>query len=459
VVTVKSMTVLIADDDELTRRLLEVFVRSEPFSAQFVTGGAAALERFGEGDVDVVITDVRMPDVTGEQLLAEVKRQSPETPVLMMTAEPNIDDAVRMLKRGADDYIPKPIESQVFINRVRTQLERVRLGREVRELRQAITAAQGGTVIVGNTPVIQNLLRRLPMTAQTDATVLLNGESGTGKEVFARRIHELSKRRDAHFVAVNCGALSDTLLESELFGYKRGAFTDAHRDTPGLVVEAEGGTLFLDEIGEISASVQVKLLRFLQSKEYKPLGSPRNERADVRIVAATNRDLRSMVQKGTFREDLFYRLNIIPITIPPLRERKADVPLLASYFLNQFRRQYGKKAAGFSSDAVARLIAYDWPGNVRELENRVQQLVVLSNEELIHDLDAVGGESGGSSLVDGGTFKDAKRRVVADFERDYVRRALARTNGNVSAAARDAGLDRKSFWLIARRAGLRATDD
>jgi DNA-binding NtrC family response regulator len=453
------MTVLIADDDELTRRLLEVFVSGEPYKAEFVTGGAAALTRFTAGDIDVVVTDVRMPEVSGEHLLAEVKRLAPETPVLMMTAEPNIDEAVRMLKRGADDYIPKPIEQQVFINRVRTQLERVRLAREVRELREAIAAAQGGTVIVGNTPSIQGLLRRLPMTAQTDATVLLNGESGTGKEVFARRIHELSSRRNARFVAVNCGALSDTLLESELFGYKRGAFTDAHRDTPGLVVEAEGGTLFLDEIGEVSASVQVKLLRFLQSKEYKQLGSPKNERADVRIVAATNRDLRAMVQKGTFREDLFYRLNIIPITIPPLRERRDDVPLLASYFLNQFRRQYGKKATGFSSEAIARLHAYDWPGNVRELENRVQQLVVLSNEEVIHDLDAAVDGTGGDGLVDGASFKDAKRRIVTDFERDYVRRALARTNNNLSAAARDAGLDRKSFWLIARRAGIRTGDD
>ncbi len=451
----KSMTVLVVDDDEMTRRLLELYVRDETFTTVFASGGAEALERFTDGDVDVVVSDVRMPGVSGEQLLSEVKRQSPETPVLMMTAEPNVEEAVRRLKRSADDYSPKPIDRQVFTNRVRTQLERVRLAREVRELRQAITAAQGGTVIVGNTPAIQKLLRRLPMTAQTDATVLLNGESGTGKEVFARRIHELSRRRDARFVAVNCGALSDTLLESELFGYKRGAFTDAQRDTPGLVVEAEGGTLFLDEIGEVSLSVQVKLLRFLQSKEYKPLGSPKNEHADVRIVAATNRDLRAMVQKGTFREDLFYRLNIIPITIPPLRERKADVPLLASYFLGQFRRQYGKKAIGFSSDAIARLRAHDWPGNVRELENRVQQLVVLSNEEVIHDLEPIGDDDGVDGTSDVGAFKDAKRRVVADFEREYVRRALVRTSGNVSAAARDAGLDRKSFWLIARRAGIK----
>jgi len=306
--------------------------------------------------------------------------------------------------------------------------------------------------------VLQNLLRRLPMTSQTDATVLLTGEGGTGKELFARKIHELSKRKDLRFVTVNCGALSDTLLESELFGYKRGAFTDAHRDTPGLVVEAEGGTLFLDEIGEVSLSVQVKLLRFLQSKEYKPLGSPQSEHADVRIIAATNRDLPKMVLKGTFREDLYYRLNIVPMIVPPLRERRADIPLLANFFLAQFRRQYDKKAQGFSPEAIARLCARDWPGNVRELENRVQQLVVLSNEEIVHDLDAPG-EDGTSVLDAGPPFKDAKRRVVDHFEREYVRRALARHRGNVSAAAREALLDRKSFWLIARRAGITGADE
>ncbi len=448
------MNVLIADDDENTRFLLELYVRSEPFTPIFVDGGRAALERFAEGDIAVIVSDVRMPDVSGEAILAEVKRQSPETPVLLMTAEASVEESVRFLKRGADDYIQKPIEQQVFLTRVRTLVERVRLSREVRELRKSLSSADGTTPIIGNTPALMGLLRRLPMTAQTDATVLLTGESGTGKEVFARRVHELSKRKDKRFVAVNCGALTDTLLESELFGYKRGAFTDAQRDTPGLVVEAEGGTLFLDEIGEVSPAVQVKLLRFLQLKEYKPLGAPKTEKADVRIVAATNRDLRTMVQEGKFREDLFYRLNIVPIVIPPLRERKADIPLLASFFLNNFKKQYGKKASGFSPEAFARLVAHDWPGNVRELENRVQQLVVLSNEEIIHNLDL--DESGGQPLPREGTFKDEKKRVVADFELEYVRRTLERAEGNISEAARLAGLDRKSFWLLAKRNGVRA---
>jgi DNA-binding NtrC family response regulator len=447
------MLVLIADDDAQTRRLLELYCRAERFDAVFADSGRAALARFSQVDIDVVVTDVLMPDVSGEQVLEQVKKQSPDTPVLIMTAQPTIDDAVRFLKRGADDYITKPVTAEVFSHRLRGLLDRVRLSREVKELRASMQAS-GETLIIGNTPALNSLLRRLPMTAQTDATVLVTGESGTGKELFARRIHELSRRKSKRFVAVNCGALSDTLLESELFGYKRGAFTDAHRDTPGLVEEADGGTLFLDEIGEVSLAVQVKLLRFLQSKEYKALGSPKPQHADVRIIAATNRDLKQMVGDGTFREDLYYRLNIVPIQVPPLRERKADVPVLASYFLNHFRRLYDKDVKGFSSTALAQLQAYGWPGNVRELENRVQQLVVLATEPIIHDIDLGSDNTLPAAPERLGTFRDEKKRVVSEFERDYLRRALERADGNMSEAARIAGIDRKNFWVLARRHGL-----
>ena len=445
------MNVLIADDDANTRFLLELYCRGEPFAPVFADSARAALRRFADGDIDAVVADILMPDGGGEAVLAEVKRVAPETPVLLMTAAPTVEDAVRFLKRGADDYIQKPVSHEVFLHRLRSLLDRVRLAREVRELRARM--AEGTlTPIVGNAPAIQSLLRVLPMTAQTDATVLLTGESGTGKEVFARRIHEFSKRKDKRFVAVNCGALSDTLLESELFGYKRGAFTDAHRDTSGLVEEAEGGTLFLDEIGEVSPAVQVKLLRFLQQKEFKPLGSPRPIQADVRIIAATNRDLREMVREGQFREDLFYRLSIVPVHIPPLRERKGDIPLLASFFLNQYRRQYGKEIHGFSAEAFAELARHDWPGNVRELENRVQQLVVLTNDPVVQSVIFDGSVEEVVADDRASTFKDEKRRIVTAFERDYVERALHRAHGNLSEAARLAGLDRKSFWMLARRA-------
>ena len=446
------MKVLLVDDDPEAILLVERLGGDGGVLTPVVVGGGhEALDRLAAGDIAVVVTAVQLFDMEGGVLLDRIRQHHPDTPVVMMTSSPSVEDAVRFLKRGADDYVVKPIEQEVFSHRMRLLFDKVRLQREVQQLKRGL--ANEGTPIIGTTAVLQNLVRRLPMTAQTDATVLLMGESGTGKEVFARRIHELSKRSQRRFVAVNCGALSDTLLESELFGYKRGAFTDAVIDTAGLVVEADGGTLFLDEIAEVSPAVQVKLLRFLQHKEYKPLGSPRTEKADVRIVAATNRELKQMVQQGLFREDLYYRLNIIPITIPPLRDRKADIPLLAAYFLSTFRRQYDRKATGFSAEALARLMAHDWPGNVRELENRVQQLVVLSNDEVLRDLDVDGGEHP-IPITSEGNFRDEKKRVVAEFEREYVRRALERADDNVSEAARLAGLDRKSFWNLARRNGL-----
>jgi DNA-binding NtrC family response regulator len=449
--------VLIADDDAVTRYQLELYCRGEPWTAVFAESGRAALALFQQGGIDAVVTDVLMPDLSGEKVLEEVKRQSPEIPVLIMTAQPTIDDAVHFLKHGADDYITKPIEKDVFSHRLKALLERVKLEREVKELRTKM-ASSGETTIVGSAPALTSLLRRLPMTAQTDATVLVTGESGTGKELFARRIHELSRRRDKRFVAVNCGALSDTLLESELFGYKKGAFTDAQRDTPGLAEEANGGTLFLDEIGEVSPAVQVKLLRFLQSKEYKALGSPKPLKADVRIIAATNRDLKQMVAEGTFREDLYYRLNIVPIAVPPLRERKADIPTLAMYFVNHFRRLYDKDVRGFSQQALAQLQLYAWPGNVRELENRVQQLVVLAAEPIIHGIDIVAMPDTAATVAQEGSFREEKKRAVAEFERDYLKRVLERADGNMSEAARIAGIDRKNFWVLAKRHGLKRAE-
>jgi DNA-binding NtrC family response regulator len=445
--------VLIADDDDNTRFLLELYCRTEEFTPVFVMNGRAAIERFQEGDIDAVVTDVLMPDISGEVVLDEVKRIQPEVPVLLMTAEPTVGDAVRLLKRGADDYLTKPVPHEVFSHRLRVLLESTRLRREVQDARSRV----GETTVIGHTAVLESLLRRLPMTAQADATVLITGESGTGKEVFARRVHELSRRAQKPFVAVNCGALPDDLLESELFGYRRGAFTSAHKDTQGLVEEAAGGTLFLDEIGEISPHIQVKFLRFLQLKEFKPLGSPKSQTANVRIVAATNRDLRLLVASGRFREDLFYRLNIIPLHVPPLRERRADIPLLATHFMNHYRRVYEKPGRVFSPEVLAQMVAYDWPGNVRELENRVQQLVVLSDTDLIRNITFESVDPLPAKLMS--TFRDEKKRLVDGFEKTYTRHMLERTAGNLSEAARLAGLDRKSFFNLAKRTGVHVNDD
>jgi len=444
------MRILVADDDATTRFTLELFCRGQEFEVQFAATGRDAIAAFRQGTIDAIVTDVRMPDLDGEGVLRAVKQLSPETPVLIMTAHGTIDDAVRFLHHGADDYIAKPISQEVFLHRIRALLDRVKLAREVKELRASKNA---GVRIIGHAPSIAALERRLPMTAQTDASIVVYGESGTGKELVALRLHELSKRAQKRFVTVNCGALSDTLLESELFGYRRGAFTDAHRDTPGLVEEAEGGTLFLDEIGEVSLSVQVKLLRFLQSKEFKALGSPKIRHADVRIIAATNRDLKVMVDRGTFREDLYYRLNIVPLHVPPLRERKQDIPLLAAHFLQKFKTQFDKDVRGFAPEIMARMMSSDWPGNVRELENKVQQLVVLATGPLITEYEMSEGAQPSSGMSPG-PFREEKKRLLDDFERSYVKRMLDESDGNLSLAARQAGLDRKNFWAIARRHGL-----
>lgn len=448
------MHVLIVDDDATTRYLLQLFSRGQDFTASFASTGREAIKRFAMGDIDLVITDVRMPDISGEYVLGEIKSHSPNTPVLIMTAHGSIDDAVRFLKEGAHDYIQKPISREVFLHRIRAALDRLALTRELEALRASVTEEKGK--IIGQTAALTTLLQRLPMTAQTDASVVIYGESGTGKELVAERIHELSKRKARAFITVNCGALADTLLESELFGYKRGAFTDAHRDTPGLVEEAEGGTLFLDEIGEVSPAVQVKLLRFLQAKEYKALGSPKVKTANVRIVAATNRDLRQMVDQGLFREDLYYRLNVVPLTVPPLRDRRNDIPLLATYFLNKFRRDYDKSVKSFHPDVMAALTRHDWPGNVRELENKVQQMVVLSSGDIVEHLHPEQSTPNVPQIqTTTDNFRTAKKQMVENFERDYVTHLLARTQGNLSEAARIAGMDRKNFWVMAKKYGLR----
>ncbi|HSA23879.1 MAG TPA: sigma-54 dependent transcriptional regulator, partial [Myxococcota bacterium] len=287
--------------------------------------------------------------------------------------------------------------------------------------------------------------------AQTDASVVVYGDSGTGKKLIARTIHYFSRRASRPFVPVNCGALPENLLESELFGYKRGAFTDAHSDTPGLVEEANTGTLFLDEVGEISTKVQVKLLRFLQEKEVKPLGSNKTIHVDVRIISATNRDLKAAIAEGQFRDDLYYRLNIVPIRIPPLRDRKEDIPLLANHFLRKFAKEHDKDVSEISPLALQKLVGYNWPGNIRELENKIQQTVVVATEDTIRpeDIDLPGEMR---------SFKEEKSKIVADFEHNYVAKLLSLHDGNITRASRAAGMDRKNFWQLMKKYKVNAVD-
>ena len=456
--------VLIADDDPNTQYLLNAFCRGrDDLDLAFVPDGQSALERVAAGGVDAVVADIRMPLMSGDELLSAIKKSHPTLPVVIMTSYGSIADAVDFLHRGADDYLAKPLTKDVFLHRLDRVTERVVLTKELTELRDSVSRANQ---LIGSSQPMLDVKTRLSTIAQTEASVVVYGESGTGKEVVARTIHALSRRSARSFVTVNCGSLPETLLESELFGYKKGAFTDARTDTQGLVQEADGGTLFLDEIGEITPAVQVKLLRFIQLKEYKPLGSPKAQIADVRIIVATNRDLRQAVIDGQFREDLYYRLNIVPITLPPLRDRRGDVAALAAHFLEQFNRRFNKQVHVSSPDVFRRLDGHTWPGNVRELENKIEQLAVMAVDGVVRPedvrMDPVSSGSipavGALGSVAGppSAFKEEKRTVLAAFERDYLRRLLDAERGHVTNAAARAGLDRKNLWQLMKKHGVEA---
>jgi DNA-binding NtrC family response regulator len=457
------ITVLIADDDKTNLYLLKIFCRERTdIGLEFASDGQEALERVQSGEIDILITDIRMPVLSGDELLTTVKTNYPQIPVIIMTGYGSIEGAVDYLHRGADDYLTKPLTKEVFIHRLERVMERVSLAKEVQRLRETVVQSPVSQLI-GRSPRMIELKNQLPTLAQTESSVVIYGESGTGKEVVARTLHMLSRRADRPFVTVNCGALPESLLESELFGYRKGAFTDARADTPGLVDAADTGTLFLDEIGEISLSVQVKLLRFLELKEYKPLGSPKSKIADVRIVAATNRDLKKAVAEKTFREDLYYRLNIVPIDLPPLKDRAGDVALLASHFLEQFNSQLNKTVTIPSNEVFRKLERYAWPGNIRELENKMEQLVVMATDGEIRPEDVEFGddltpEPGARISLGRGTFREEKEALMRRFEKDYVTAVLELENGHVTRAAERAGLDRKNFWQLMKRHEIKSDD-
>jgi DNA-binding NtrC family response regulator len=449
------ITVLIADDDRTNLALLKVFCRERPdLRLEFASNGQEALERIQSGQIDILVSDIRMPVLSGDELLTTLKTKFPSIPVIIMTGYGSIEGAVDYLHRGADDYLTKPLTKEVFVHRLERVMERVSLSKELRRLRDSINQSPLGQ-IVGRSLRMIELKNQLPTIAQTESSVVIYGDSGTGKEVVANAIHVLSRRAERPFVTVNCGALPESLLESELFGYRKGAFTDARADTPGLVDAADMGTLFLDEIGEIPLTVQVKLLRFLEQKEYKPLGSPRSKIADVRIIAATNRDLKKAVAQRTFREDLYYRLNIVPIELPPLKDRGGDVTILARHFLERFNRQFNKSVS-MSQEVFGVLEQYAWPGNIRELENKIEQLVVMTSDGVLRPEDVRLGEredmdSAHRITSARGTFREEKDALVRRFEREYVTTILEQEGGHITRAAERAGLDRKNLWQLMKR--------
>ncbi len=457
-----SHTVLVAEDDATTRYLIEQYCLDQPFDLTFASDGIEAMQRIKEADFDIMVTDVRLPGVSGGSLLSFMRETHPEVPVIVITGYGTIDGAVTFLQSGAFDYITKPFTAEVFTHRLSLASRNLELNHEVKRLRK-MHPTPGLSTIQSADPEIVRLLSRLPSIAKTDASVVIYGESGTGKELFSRAVHELSPRASKPFVSVSCAALPETLIESELFGHVRGAFTDAHRTRIGLIEEAESGTLFLDEVGELPLAVQAKLLRFLQEREIKAVGSNEIRHADVRVVSATNRNLAHEVSQGTFREDLYYRLNVVPIHLPPLRDRRIDIPVLANHFLKRFAEEFECKVTGFAPELVSLMTEYRWPGNVRELMNRIERMIVVSDESVLTreawdrsmtDSETLHAVSG--AAPDG--FTEEKRRIVARFEVGFITDCLRRTDGNIAKAARAAKLDRKNFWQLMKRHDIDADE-
>jgi two-component system response regulator PilR (NtrC family) len=457
--------VLVVDDERSMRELLTIVLRRDGYEVLLAENGAVAVDLLKRERVDILITDIRMPQMSGVDVLREAKKIDPDIISIVMTAFASTDTAVEALRLGAADYVHKsPGAANEVRLRVRKEMERRHLQRENVLLKRALQTAHSFSNIVGRSEPMLAVFQLIETIAPTNSTVLITGESGTGKELVARAIHVHSIRKDKPFVAVNCGALSETLLDSELFGHMRGAFTGADTNKKGLIEVADKGTIFLDEIGEMSPLVQVKVLRVLQERRFRRLGGTEEVDADIRVIAATNRDLSKMVAGGGFREDLFYRINVIPIRLPALRERVEDIPFLAEHFVGRFAQQMGKRITGMSGDALACLKAYPWPGNIRELENAVERAVALERTPaiLVDSLPEQVRETApiqlpvnvqaGDGFPEGGIDLE---QHVQHIEREYIAEALRRAGGVKVKAAELLGMSFRSFRYYMKKYNLK----
>lgn len=428
--------VLIIEDERIMRITLEDALRGAGYEVQSFETGESGFEALKSGFFDIVVLDVRLPDVNGISLIEDIQRLS-DAQVIVMTAFGTIKDAVQAMKLGAFDYITKPFSLDEFLLIVERAIEVKRLREENIRLRRDINRCYKLPNIIGESESMKRVFSLIEKVAASDITVLIMGESGTGKELVATTIHYQSRRRDGPLVKINCAAIPEGLIESELFGHEKGAFTGALKKKPGRFELATGGTIFLDEIGDLPLSAQAKLLRVLQDKTFERIGGTETIRVDVRIIAATNRNLKEEIKRGRFREDLFYRLNVIPLSIPPLRERKEDIPVLVEYFLKKFNSQCGKHVR-FSSDAMKALLEYDYPGNVRELENIIERAVVLSQGGVVKKEDLPFTLSPADSLL--------LSEVSSRAEKEHILKVLKLTGGNKTRAAELLGISRKTLW-------------
>jgi two-component system response regulator PilR (NtrC family) len=461
--TAGTARILIVDDERSMRELLGIVLRREGYDVMVAECGREAISLLEQQPVDFLISDIKMPDLSGVDVLRAAKRVDQDIIGIMVTAFASTESAVDALRMGAYDYLSKPFDVDELKLVVRNALERRQLRQENVLLKRALNSSHRFADIVGRSEPMLAVFKLIETVAPTNSTILITGESGTGKELAARAIHVHSLRRDRPFVALNCGALPETLLESELFGHMRGAFTGASLNKKGLVEVAERGTIFLDEIGETSPMMQVKLLRVLQERRFRRLGGTEEVEADIRVIAATNQDLGRMVADGRFREDLFYRINVIPVHLPPLRDRREDIPLLADHFLEKYREQMGKEITGISRDAAAFLQAYPWPGNIRELENVIERAVALERTPAILPESLpphIRGESpadgsGNGRAIDLPASGFDLEQHVQSIERDYIAQALQRAGGVQVKAAELLGMSFRSFRYYVKKYNLR----
>jgi two-component system, NtrC family, response regulator AtoC len=464
--------VLIVDDELNIRRVLAAMLAREGYEVTTAADGEQALAVLHKTPVHVLVTDLVMPRMGGMELLGRVAAEFPDVPVIVITAHGTVDSAVQALKAGAFDYITKPFEQE----ELKKVIAKATRAHEIeRQNVHAPTSAGEKPPLVGESAAIRQTYEIVARVAESPSTVLITGESGTGKELIARELHRGSSRRDKPLIKVNCAAIPKDLVESELFGYEKGAFTGAVGSKPGRFELADGGTLFLDEIGEVPVEMQVKLLRALQESEFERVGGIKTIHVDVRLITATNRDLKALIADGRFREDLYYRLAVVPISLPPLRDRKEDIPLLVAHFIAKYNQRLGKRVARVDDEAMQMLLAYSWPGNIRELENLMERSVLFADGPVILGASlpdalrervpgpavpiAAVGPLGAIAAPSGASMKEIVRQAQAELEKELISRALDETNGNVTRAAKRLQISRKSLQVKMKELGLRGDDE
>lgn len=452
--------ILLVDNEEGLCRMIEAVLLDNGYLVKAYTRSFEAVEGFKAGEWDLLITDVKMPVMDGIEVLQKVKAKDPALPVIMITAYATVDMSIQALRKGAYDMMTKPFEPDELLYRVKNALQHTQLLEENRELREELVGKFRFGNIIGASEGLKSVLEKVEKVAVRDTAVLITGESGTGKELIAQAIHYNSLRKEKRFVAINCGALPESILESELFGYKKGAFTGAKENRAGLLEAADGGTLFLDEVGNLPMNVQKTLLRFLQEQEFNRLGDATPTKVDVRLLSATNSDLKLAVKSGTFREDLYYRLNVVNIQLPPLRERQADIPLLAAHFITLQNKKFGTRVKGLAPEAMEAALQFGWPGNIRQLRNVIEASMAMESGDYLSlpvlaqfiEVPLAAAESGA------GDEEGDYTRALSRFESEYLQGLLRKHRGNVEGAAREAGMNMATLYRKIKKYTIKKED-